>query len=131
MKPNALVVSPIQWDSLRHIDEVEPLNDTDTDCLHEIYEVLKKHGKADRLGVALLHSHFHLADDEILLETSDDEARMLTLRPVRQTEAGDTVGTIWKLRESDTIVMGHCHRYCERDWLTKGHNKAHRRIHSR
>jgi len=60
---NTLAVAPVQWSNLRNIDDVQPVNDGDTDCLVEIREVLRRHGKLDRFGVALLHSHFDLAND--------------------------------------------------------------------
>jgi len=121
-----LMVTPMQWADLDDIDEVQPLNEGDVDCLVEIREVLKKHGKQDRLGVALLHSHFKMAADEVLVEYSDNEDRVLTTKPVKQQDAGNTVGTIWKLVDGDIKAMAHCHKYCMRDWLT-GHKKAHTR----
>ncbi len=125
MSKTALMIAPMQWAEVKDIDEVEPLNESDSDCLVEIREVLKKHGKRDRLGVALLHSHFEMAVDEVLVEFSDSESRVLTLKPVKQAEAGNTMGTIWKLLDGDFKSMAHCHQYCKRDWLTKGHNRDH------
>ncbi len=122
---NIATVMPIQWGDIRDVADVEPLGHGDADCLVELREVLSKHGKIDRLGVALLHSHFVLAEDELLVETSDSEARTLILQPVKRSDVGDTVGTVWKLTDGDFLAMAHCHRYCKRDWLTKGHNKAH------
>ncbi len=126
MSTKTLVVTPMQWADLKDIDEVEPLNEGDVDCLVEIREVLKTHGKQDRLGVALLHSHFKMAADEVLVEYSDKEDRILTTKPVKQQDAGNIVGTIWKLVDADIRAMAHCHKYCLRDWLL-GHQKAHRR----
>jgi hypothetical protein len=119
-----LEISPIQWSRLKDIDEVEPINDHDTACLAAVREVLKNHGKLERFGVALLHSHFSLAPDEIMLETSDEKSRTLTLQPVKESEVGgNNVGTIWMLRDGDNVAMTWCRRYCRR--MILGHNNAH------
>src|SRR4051794_39993335 len=109
-----LVIAPIQWADLKDIDVVDPLNDSDSDCLVELREVLKKHGKRDRFGVALLHSHFEMADDEVLVEISDEESRVLTLRPVKHANVSNTVSTIWKLLDGEIKAGVHCHQYCQR-----------------
>jgi hypothetical protein len=122
---SSIVVAPLQWSHLQDIDDIRPLNDGDSDCLVEIREVLKKHGKLDRFGVALLHSHFKLAADEVMLETTDEESRTLITRPVRQSEAGNNnIGTIWMLQEGDVATMSWCRKYCERS-IIWGHTKAH------
>jgi len=123
---NTLAVAPVQWSNLRNIDDVQPVNDGDTDCLVEIREVLRRHGKLDRFGVALLHSHFDLANDEILLESSDEESRTLVTKPVKEAETAGTrkVGTIWMLREGDIAAMSWCRSYCQQNIV--GHSKKHK-----
>jgi|CXWL01.1.fsa_nt_gi hypothetical protein len=123
---NALTVAPVQWSTLKNIDDVKPLNDGDTDCLVEIREVLKKYGKLDRFGVALLHSHFDLASDEIMLESADDDSRTLITKPVNQSDAGGiNIGTIWMLREGDITTMSWCRKFCRQGNIFTGHTKAH------
>src|SRR4051812_15073087 len=80
-------MAPMQWADLKDIDEVEPIGESDSECLAEVREVLKKHGKRDRLGVALLHKHFDMAGDEVLVEYSDKEERVLTIKPVKAEAA--------------------------------------------
>ena len=82
---NEVVLQPLQWSNLRHIDDVRPIDATDAVCLDEIRGVLERHGYLDRFGVALLHSHFQLADDEILLETTDVKSREHWVRPVSRS----------------------------------------------
>ena len=126
---SALNMMPVQWSSLEDIDGIEPLNKSDENCLQEIYEVLKKHGKQDRLGIALLHKHFDLQDNEIMLEVSDHESRELVTTPVNSDVAGNgNVGTIFALRDGNTIeTMSHCHQYCKRG-IFGNHFKAHEKI---
>jgi len=126
---NVLSISPVQWSKLKNIDDVEPIGDGDAACLAEVRDVLKKHGALLRFGVALLHSHFDLADDEIMLESSDDESRSLLTRPVRQADAGDrSVGTIWMLREGNAETMSWCRRFCRKLPISGGHNQDHNRV---
>ena len=123
----ALSVAPVQWSTLKNIDDVKPLNDDDTDCLIEIRHVLKKHGMLDRFGIALLHSHFDLANDEIMLEsTEEDDSRTLITKAVKQSEAGGiNVGTIWMLREGEVTTMSWCRKYCRTGNVWISHRKAH------
>ena len=58
MSSATLAMAPTQWGRYEDINDVEPLNEGDQACLTEIREVLKKHGKRERFGVALLHRHF-------------------------------------------------------------------------
>ncbi len=56
-----IVMEPMQWSALTHIDDVEPIGERDAECLEEIRLVLAKHGCLRRFGIALLHRHFRLA----------------------------------------------------------------------
>lgn len=118
-----IAVYPLQWSSLEHIDDVRPIDERDADCLEEIRHVLEKHGSLRRFGVALLHSHFGVADDELLLETTDVEKREHWVRPVKKAfmeEAG--------LEAQTTVVCFDEHGYsqacvCCRD--KSGHTGRH------
>lgn len=82
-------VSAVQWSALKHIADVRPIDDSDAPCLNEIRAVLEKHGCLDRFGVALLHNHFDLADDEIMMETTDVDRREHWVRPMTHAELDD------------------------------------------
>src|SRR5260370_32755153 len=86
-----------------NIDDIEPLSSQDTACLEEIREVLARHGALERFGVSLLHEHFEVADDEILVETCDIEARTLVTTPMKRAELGEEaiIQTNWCLRSGD------------------------------
>ena len=79
---NQLNVAAVQWNALGHIADVEPIGDADTACLEEIRQVLLKHGQAARFGVSLLHSHFELSADEVMLEETNTLTREQWVRPV-------------------------------------------------
>jgi hypothetical protein len=77
-----------------------------------------------RFGIALLHSHFELADDEMLLETTDVEKREHWVRPVKKSfleEADlDTQTTVLTFDENGYSQQcgccrdkhGHTGRHC-------------------
>jgi hypothetical protein len=77
-------VNSLQWSRLDNIDNVRPFDEGDAACLNEIRDVLVKHDCLRRFGVSLLHSHFDLADDEMLLETTDVAKREHWVRPVKK-----------------------------------------------
>jgi hypothetical protein len=87
--------------------------------------VLKKHGKWDRLGVALLHKHFDIAGDEVLVEYSNKEERILTIKPIKAEAAGNTVGTIYRLLDGGFESMMGCQQYCGKD-LQGNYNSFHK-----
>jgi hypothetical protein len=98
---------------LLDIGEVVPRSDADDACLTEIRDVLRRHGALDRFGILLLHSHFSLDSDEILVEQVDVESRTQTIRPIGRTDAEgmSTVETQWILT-TDSPVMT-CVQYCQ------------------
>jgi hypothetical protein len=80
-----IVMESMQWSQLNHIADVEPIGERDAACLEEIRLVLEKHNCLDRFGLTLLHSHFELEDDEMMMETTDLEKREHWVRPVKHS----------------------------------------------
>lgn len=100
---------------LTNIDNVEPLGEHDHVIIGEIRAILEKHGALQRFGVTLLHSHFKVADDEILVETVDKRARKLTVQPISAAEVehyGTPIETSWRLDSPDGKPT--CLTYCFR-----------------
>lgn len=104
-----------QTTALRDIDDVRPRSVGDEECINEIREVLRKHGALQRFGVTLLHQHFPVAGDEILVETCDVENRTLTIQPAKQAEIGSgrVMETNWRL-DTNTVTSG-CTQICTLD----------------
>ena len=48
--------------------------------------MLEKYNCLERFGVSLLHSHFQLADDEMMLETTNVTNREHWVRPVKKAD---------------------------------------------
>ena len=70
-----LVISSMQWALVADIDDVHKLDDTDAECLREIRAILARHKKLERFGVTLVHSHFHIDDDEEFWSKPSNEKR--------------------------------------------------------
>lgn len=86
--------------NLPDIDEVVPINASDDECLREINQVLVKHGATSRFGVNLLHSHFDMAEDEVLLEETDIATRRQILSVVKKSDV--PAGAIYMDHHFDT-----------------------------
>jgi hypothetical protein len=87
-----------------------PFAASDLTCLQEVQEVLERHGKSHVFGVNLLHKHFDLADDEIMLETQDPVERTLRSRPVKLSELEQTpyAVTVWRFDGGTIRAMAAC-----------------------
>lgn len=101
------------WEGLPDIDVVAPIDDVDLAVLDEIREVLQRRGAINRFGIAVLHSHFDVDPDEVLVETVDRSTRTLTTQPMKTAEmAGSLSPTLLRLTSSGEaiVVAQYCHR---------------------
>jgi hypothetical protein len=109
---------------LPDIDKVAPFSTKDEACFKELKEVLQKHNALTRFGISLLHDHFDIDDDEVLVETCDPERRILISQPVKRSDlAGvELVETNWRLDAEQAIKT--CRAACVR-----GPGGGHIRVH--
>ena len=111
---------------LLDIHDVKPLDDEDYECLEAVRDVLRRHGKSSRFGVALLHKHFDLDEGEILVEWTDVENREQTIRPESASEVdGSTIETIWQLGDGVAEPVMRCIQYCGAN-IHGGHSSFHK-----
>lgn len=100
--------------TLIHGDIVEPLQQSEMACIEEIKDVLKKHGKLDRFGITLLHKHFDIAEDEILVEETDEQNRTQIIKPMKRQNlvemGGEVLETHWALNDPHALMA--CRRAC-------------------
>lgn len=95
------------------IDDVAPWSPADQALFAELRTVLERHGAVSRFGVTLLHKHFDVTADEVLVEVCDIESRTLTTRPRAKSEISgkNVIETNWRLdsldgtRESITVCV--------------------------
>jgi len=106
-------MNPMVWNDLPDIQDAAGLDESDERCLEEIRTVVLKHGKSSRFGAVLLHRHFQLGDDELLVEHCDEVTRTLTTKPTSSDEVieRDYTPTVWRF---DGAAPSAC-SYCPRD----------------
>jgi hypothetical protein len=97
---------------LPDIDQVIPMGPTDDQLMADLRCVLDQHGALERFGITLLHQHFDLGDDEVLVESVDPTTRTLTIRPktASQFEGMRSIETQWRL--DDARGMLRCVQVC-------------------
>ena len=81
------------------IDDVAPWSPADQHLFEELRAVLERHDASGRFGVTLLHKHFDVAPDEVLVEVCDVESRTLTTRPCSKSDIAGVkvIETNWRL----------------------------------
>lgn len=109
-------LTPLAHNYLKDINSIEKLNLTDLNCINEVKDVLKKHDKEDKFGVLLLHKHFDLEEDEIMLESIDTENRILTTQPKKINELSESsfIQTVWSFSK-DPSLNKSCESCCPFD----------------
>ncbi|MGQ8365472.1 hypothetical protein [Glaciecola sp. 1036] len=96
---STIKLEAVQWSSLKDIDDVEPLNEKDYSVLTELREVLLKHGYINRFGIKLLHRHFDISQDEIIMENTDVESRVSVLSVEKDSSKENTIETMWRFSD--------------------------------
>jgi hypothetical protein len=111
---------------LPDIDEVEPISEKDQACIDAVRAVLKEYGALSRFGITLLHQHFAVSEDEVMMEFVDKENRVLTTRPVKAVDhpSENSVETSWRL---DSLTgTKKCETRCNKPYGKNGpHIKQH------
>ena len=128
MTANALALQAMDWSTLSDVDDIEPIGAADAECLQELYAVLKRHDRHERFGVMLLHKHFPVNDDEVMLEHTDTVNRRLELRPAKKgsPEVARSMQTSWRLVEADgPVVNSQCLVRCVRNIHGNHENGGH------
>ncbi len=109
----AMTISADRVEQLADIGAVQGLSADDGMLMQELYEVLRKHGALQRFGITLLHQHFELAPDEVLLESTDRASRIQTIEPIRLSEVNalDAIETSWRLDTGRPVMACVCVKY--------------------
>jgi hypothetical protein len=85
--------------TLPGFDEAQPLTADDAAFVSELRALLERHGNLDRFGICLLHEHFDVRHNEILMETNDPERRILTVTPENAETLPEFKATMWRLHD--------------------------------
>lgn len=90
------------YKDLRDIDDVHEASESERLQLEKLVNFMKEKGLIEHFGITLLHKHFEVNDDEILIESCDLENRTLSIKPIKKSmiaksEAFNTLQeTQWK-----------------------------------
>ena len=119
------MLNPILHNELSDIQEVALITKDDSYCLSELKEIILKYGKENKFGISLLHTHFDLLENEMLVETINVKERVLTTTPVQVDEQRkkSLVQTVWCFSKDQSLVKG-CESFCPRD--DKGRHKGYK-----
>ena len=121
-----VVLKPMQWTSIKLIEEVPPISDQDYQCLKEVRDVLARFGAIERFGVHLIHRHFDVAEDEVLVEYTDKDNRTLLSKVERRADLPQDeakIETQWCFDRDQATVI--CHGYC---FVDRGHTRRHQQV---
>ena len=107
-----LSIQAVGYTALPNIDDVQPLSYKDEACIREMRAVLEKYDALNRFGVTLLHDHFPVAENELLVEYADTSKRVLVTRvfPKDQVAQREVIETAWRLgaRDADRVCEKTC-----------------------
>jgi hypothetical protein len=99
---------------LTMIEDAVPFSpERDRECFEEVRAVLVRHGALHRFGMCLLHDHFRIDTDEVLVETVDVASRTLTIRPAKRSQLDQmSIETHWRLDGSEAEPKIRCVQKC-------------------
>ncbi|MFD8980246.1 hypothetical protein [Streptomyces sp. NPDC059564] len=89
---------------LPRFEEAEGLGPWDAAFVRDLVEVLDKHGNLDRFGLCLLHDHFPLAPDEVMVETNDPAARTLHAHVEKRDRTRHVTPSQWRFAPHGAAV---------------------------
>ncbi|MCC2274011.1 hypothetical protein LKL35_00910 [Streptomyces sp. ET3-23] len=97
--------------TLPRFEEAAGLGPEDERFVRDLVAVLEKHGNLDRFGLCLLHDHFPVASDEILVETHDISARTLQISVEKAATTEHTRPSQWRfVKNGDEKAAGHAYQ---------------------
>jgi hypothetical protein len=98
---------------LPDIHDVAALSTDDAPLMQDLYDVLRKHNALRRFGITLLHQHFELAHDEVLVESTNRQTRTQTIEPIKVCEIKDldAIETSWRLDTGEPVMSCKCIKY--------------------
>ena len=110
LNSGAVVLEVMQWAKAKDLEDTMPLDESDLLCMKAIREVLANHGKLNRFALHLTHKHFDLADDEILVEYSDEEKReqFFKVEKLDSEIVTQSIPTTWTLERMEPSARCVC-----------------------
>ena len=94
---------PAVFNSLMHFNQAKMLVGDLTESISKLGEVIKKFN-LNFAGVALLHKHFDITEDEVLVENEADSTSEVYPKPVADYEEGSLTPYMWKVTETGKLA---------------------------
>ena len=102
-------LSPLAFsvNKLVDIHDAQRRLEAESEAFSELQAVLKKHGLEKKYGITLLHKHFDLNDDEIMVEYTDMTNRTLISKPEKlgTVPSENMVEVTWSLEDDTTMNL--------------------------
>jgi hypothetical protein len=107
---NHLTIAPMQWTRVEDLHDTEPLSQADVECMKDLRAVLARHGRLGRFALHLIHKHFEIADDEVLVEYSEAANREQFFRVEKASSevARHAIPTTWTLEHLEPTARCVC-----------------------
>lgn len=103
-------IAPMHWANTKDLVDCAPISEADITCMKDVRAILEKHGKLDRFALHLIHKHFDLAEDEILVEYSDASRREQFFKAEKASSeaARHAIPTTWTLKGMEPMAFCVC-----------------------
>lgn len=100
----------MQWAQLSDLHDCLPIAEDDLDCMKDLREVLARHNKLDRFALHLIHKHFDIAEDEILVEYNDVDEREQYFKVEKWNSEvmNHAIPTTWTLENTEPMALCVC-----------------------
>jgi hypothetical protein len=96
LAPKVERYSPAIFDALNRFAQAKELLGRRRSEIDRLGRVIIKHGLHETLGVSLLHKHFPMLCDEVLVRHYDFAARKITMTPKRLRPGDNVIPYLWR-----------------------------------
>lgn len=114
-----LCIQPIEYQSIKKIEDLEPINEGDIQLMNKIRNLIIEHGAEDRFGLCLLHRHFDVGPGEYAIEESYEkdrksvvEIKKLDKEPL--IDDPEYIPTTWKFTAENGTHVTLCVKRCQK-----------------
>lgn len=76
--------------------------------LSEFSDLLARYGFTDDVGLALIHDHPQIAEDEIAIETPLNDHQLVLTGTPRHMVGDDVVETVWRVSSGNLVCVQGC-----------------------
>ncbi len=98
-------IAAISFNNLLDIDDVSPYSEEDVKVIAQLGKVLIAHNMHQRFGISLIHKHYDLKENEIVLETtSEQNAKEFSMSVASFDNQSDVLPSMWRFVAGNTKI---------------------------